>query len=63
MLVKDKIDNAIKRSNHDMHTVSNFEELSISSNYERVQSIMSDTSAEDSGDEDHKHASKKEALV
>eukprot|EP00957_Ditylum_brightwellii_P168108 12798114-Ditylum_brightwellii.AAC.1 len=38
--VKDKIDETIKQCNHNMHAMSNFKDLSISSSNESVQSII-----------------------
>jgi hypothetical protein len=57
--VKDKINETVKQHECSMRVMSNFEELSISSSNESVQSIVSDTSVEDSGNEDCKLASKK----
>eukprot|EP00957_Ditylum_brightwellii_P177771 13541303-Ditylum_brightwellii.AAC.1 len=59
LFIKDKINETIKEHNHVMHVISNFEELSISSSNESIQSIVSDTSVEDSDNEDHKPAAKK----
>ena len=46
--VKDKINETIKEHNHDMHAMSNFKDLSISSSHESIQSIISNTSNEES---------------
>eukprot|EP00957_Ditylum_brightwellii_P132054 10068369-Ditylum_brightwellii.AAC.1 len=47
MFVKDKINETIKERNHNMHTMSDFKDLSISSSDESIQSIISNTSDED----------------
>eukprot|EP00957_Ditylum_brightwellii_P074408 5653497-Ditylum_brightwellii.AAC.1 len=46
--VKDKIDETIKERDCNMHAMSNFEDLSISSSNESIQSIIRDTSDEES---------------
>eukprot|EP00957_Ditylum_brightwellii_P013758 1037124-Ditylum_brightwellii.AAC.1 len=43
-LVKDKVKEMIKESNHNMHTMSDFKDLSISSSNKSIQSIINDTS-------------------
>eukprot|EP00957_Ditylum_brightwellii_P146864 11180788-Ditylum_brightwellii.AAC.1 len=58
-LVKDKIDKTFKDCNHDIHAMRNFEDLSISSSDESIQSIVNDTSFEDFNNEDCKPATKK----
>eukprot|EP00957_Ditylum_brightwellii_P024212 1826326-Ditylum_brightwellii.AAC.1 len=57
--VKDKINKMIKEHCHDMHAMIDFKELLISSSNKTINSILSDTSVEDSKDEDHKLAVKK----
>eukprot|EP00957_Ditylum_brightwellii_P137214 10462057-Ditylum_brightwellii.AAC.1 len=57
--VKDKIDETIKEHERNMHAMSNFEDLSISSSDESIQSIISDTSDEESDNDSHKPAHKK----
>eukprot|EP00957_Ditylum_brightwellii_P099525 7581006-Ditylum_brightwellii.AAC.1 len=42
--VKDKIKETIKKHNCDIHAMSNFEDLSISSSNESIQSVISNTS-------------------
>eukprot|EP00957_Ditylum_brightwellii_P156956 11945452-Ditylum_brightwellii.AAC.1 len=59
MFMKDKINETIKEHDYNMQAMSNFEHLSISPNNESVQSIISDTSAEGSGDDSCKPYSKK----
>eukprot|EP00957_Ditylum_brightwellii_P036320 2750712-Ditylum_brightwellii.AAC.1 len=59
MFVKDKIDERIKECDHNMHTMSNLEDLSLSSSNKSVQSIISDTSVEDSDNKSRKPSSKK----
>eukprot|EP00957_Ditylum_brightwellii_P050291 3814177-Ditylum_brightwellii.AAC.1 len=44
--VKEKIKETVKEYNHDMHTTSDFEDLSISSSNKSIQSIISNTSVE-----------------
>eukprot|EP00957_Ditylum_brightwellii_P129788 9900183-Ditylum_brightwellii.AAC.1 len=56
---KYKINKTIKQHYCSMYTMNNFKDLSFSSIYESIQSIMSDTSEEGSDNEDHKLASKK----
>eukprot|EP00957_Ditylum_brightwellii_P109642 8362498-Ditylum_brightwellii.AAC.1 len=46
-LVKDKIKETIKERNCDMHAMSNFEDLSIFSSNDSIESIISDTSDEE----------------
>eukprot|EP00957_Ditylum_brightwellii_P209705 15362868-Ditylum_brightwellii.AAC.1 len=57
--VKDKIDETIKERDRNMHAMSNFEDLSISSSDESIQSIISDTSNEESDSNSCKPADKK----
>eukprot|EP00957_Ditylum_brightwellii_P127174 9697098-Ditylum_brightwellii.AAC.1 len=57
--VKDKIDKTIKERNHNMHAMSNFEDLSISSSNDSIESIISNTSNEESDSESCKTAYKK----
>eukprot|EP00957_Ditylum_brightwellii_P168622 12834545-Ditylum_brightwellii.AAC.1 len=59
MSVKGKIDETIKECNRNMHTISNFKDLSISSSNESIQSIISDTSDEESDRDSCKPAHKK----
>eukprot|EP00957_Ditylum_brightwellii_P136499 10409717-Ditylum_brightwellii.AAC.1 len=59
LFVKDKIKEMIKERNCDMHAMSNFKDLSISSNDESIQSIISDTSDEELDSDSHKLAHKK----
>eukprot|EP00957_Ditylum_brightwellii_P020636 1556013-Ditylum_brightwellii.AAC.1 len=56
---KDKINVMIKECNRKMHTMSNFDNLSISSSNESIQSIISDTSNEESDGDSHKPAHNK----
>eukprot|EP00957_Ditylum_brightwellii_P097571 7431033-Ditylum_brightwellii.AAC.1 len=57
--VKDKIHEMIKECNCNMHAMSNFEDLSLSSINESVQSIIINTSVEGSSNKSGKPASKK----
>eukprot|EP00957_Ditylum_brightwellii_P088239 6721969-Ditylum_brightwellii.AAC.1 len=57
--VKDKIDETIKEHNRDMQTMSDFKDLSISSSDESIQSIISNTSDEESDNNSRKLAHKK----
>eukprot|EP00957_Ditylum_brightwellii_P119124 9086885-Ditylum_brightwellii.AAC.1 len=57
--VKDKIKETIKECNRNMHLMSNFEDLSISSSNESIQGIISDTSVEGSDNNSGKPAHKK----
>eukprot|EP00957_Ditylum_brightwellii_P190088 14471441-Ditylum_brightwellii.AAC.1 len=57
--VKDKIEETIKESNRNMHTMSNFKDLSISSSNDSIQSIISNTSDEESDSNSCKPAHKK----
>eukprot|EP00957_Ditylum_brightwellii_P182555 13906305-Ditylum_brightwellii.AAC.1 len=59
MFVKDKINETIKERNCNMHAMSNFKDLSISSSNESIQSIVSDTSDEESDNDSCKPAHKK----
>eukprot|EP00957_Ditylum_brightwellii_P026532 2007310-Ditylum_brightwellii.AAC.1 len=56
---KNKIDEMIKEYNCNMHVMSDFKDLSISSSDKKVQSIISDTSVEGSDSKSCKPASKK----
>eukprot|EP00957_Ditylum_brightwellii_P025434 1923482-Ditylum_brightwellii.AAC.1 len=58
MFVKDKIKETIKERNHDMHAMSNFEDLSISFSNKSIHSIISNTSVEGSDDKSRKPAHK-----
>eukprot|EP00957_Ditylum_brightwellii_P182840 13927522-Ditylum_brightwellii.AAC.1 len=57
--VKDKIEETIKERNHDMHAMSDFKDLSISSSNGSIKSIISDTSNEESDSNSCKPAHKK----
>eukprot|EP00957_Ditylum_brightwellii_P171977 13093665-Ditylum_brightwellii.AAC.2 len=57
--IKDKINKTLKERNRDMHTTSNFEDLSISSSNKSIQSIISNTSDEESDGDSCKPAHKK----
>eukprot|EP00957_Ditylum_brightwellii_P121486 9265169-Ditylum_brightwellii.AAC.2 len=57
--VKDKINQTIKEHDCNMRTMSNFDDLPISSSNKSDQSIISDTSEEGSGNMSRKPASKK----
>eukprot|EP00957_Ditylum_brightwellii_P011338 857339-Ditylum_brightwellii.AAC.1 len=57
--VKDKINETIKEHNRNMHAMSNFEDLSISSSNDSIKSIISDTYDEESDGNSHKLAHKK----
>eukprot|EP00957_Ditylum_brightwellii_P041977 3178777-Ditylum_brightwellii.AAC.1 len=59
MFIKDKINEMIKECNHNMHRMSNFEDLSISSSSKSVHSIISNTSVKGSDNKSCKPASKK----
>eukprot|EP00957_Ditylum_brightwellii_P187616 14286359-Ditylum_brightwellii.AAC.1 len=59
MFVKDKINETIKEGKHGMHAMSNFKDLSISSRDDGIQSIISDTSNEESDSNSCKPAHKK----
>jgi hypothetical protein len=59
MFVKDKIDETTKEHDSNMHVMNNFEDLSISSSNESIQSIISNTSDEESDNDSHKPAHKK----
>eukprot|EP00957_Ditylum_brightwellii_P194970 14854603-Ditylum_brightwellii.AAC.1 len=56
---KDKINETIKECSCDIHAMNNFEELLVSSINKSIQSIMDDTSVEDSDDEGCKADTKK----
>ena len=47
--VKDKINETIKERDRDMHAMSDFDDISLSSSDESMESIISDTSDEESG--------------
>eukprot|EP00957_Ditylum_brightwellii_P118083 9005680-Ditylum_brightwellii.AAC.1 len=47
MFVKDKINETIKECGRNMHAMSDFEDLSISSSDESIQSIISNISYEE----------------
>eukprot|EP00957_Ditylum_brightwellii_P049073 3723546-Ditylum_brightwellii.AAC.1 len=57
--VKDKINKTIKERNRNMHAMSNFKDLLISSSDESIQSIISNNSNEESDSNSHKPAHKK----
>eukprot|EP00957_Ditylum_brightwellii_P092479 7042224-Ditylum_brightwellii.AAC.1 len=57
--VKDKIKEAIKEHDCNMHAMSNFKDLSISSSNESTQSIISNTSVEGLDNNSCKPAHKK----
>eukprot|EP00957_Ditylum_brightwellii_P042118 3189925-Ditylum_brightwellii.AAC.1 len=57
--VKDKIKETIKDCNRDMHAMSNFKDLSISSSDDSIESIISDTSDEELDSDSRKPAYKK----
>ena len=59
MFVKDKIKEIIKERDCNMHAISDFEDLSISSSDESIQSIISGTSDEESDSDSCKPAHKK----
>eukprot|EP00957_Ditylum_brightwellii_P012176 920173-Ditylum_brightwellii.AAC.1 len=59
MFVKDKIDKTIKERDHNMHVMINFKDLSISSSNESIQSIINNTSDEESDSNSCKPAHKK----
>eukprot|EP00957_Ditylum_brightwellii_P080920 6155519-Ditylum_brightwellii.AAC.1 len=57
--VKDKINEMIKRCSCNIHVMSDFKDLFLSSSHKSVQSIISNTSEEGSDDKSCKLASKK----
>eukprot|EP00957_Ditylum_brightwellii_P063385 4811219-Ditylum_brightwellii.AAC.1 len=57
--VKDKIDKTIKEHDCDMHAMSDFKDLSISSSNDSIKSIISGTSDEESDSDSCKPAHKK----
>ena len=57
--VKDKINETIKDRDRDLHAMSDFDDISISSSDDSVMSIVSDTSDEESDGDSHKPAHKK----
>eukprot|EP00957_Ditylum_brightwellii_P186497 14199322-Ditylum_brightwellii.AAC.1 len=58
-IVKDMIDETTKERNRDMHAMSNFKDLSISSSNNSIKCIVSDTSDEESDGNNHKLPHKK----
>eukprot|EP00957_Ditylum_brightwellii_P021737 1639756-Ditylum_brightwellii.AAC.1 len=62
MFVKDKIKETIKERDCDMHAMSNFKDLSISSSNDSIKSIVSNTSYEESDSDSHKPAHKSEVM-
>eukprot|EP00957_Ditylum_brightwellii_P039401 2980831-Ditylum_brightwellii.AAC.1 len=59
MFVKDKIKETIKERDRNMHAMSNFKDLSISSSNNIIKSIISNTSNEESDSDSCKPAHKK----
>eukprot|EP00957_Ditylum_brightwellii_P186017 14162501-Ditylum_brightwellii.AAC.1 len=59
MFVKDKIKETIKDHDHNMHAMSNFDNLSISSSNDSIESIISNTSNEELDGDSRKPAHKK----
>eukprot|EP00957_Ditylum_brightwellii_P118943 9071455-Ditylum_brightwellii.AAC.1 len=59
VFVKDKIEKMIKQHDCDMHMMSNFEDLSISTSNKSIQSIICNTSIEGSDNNSCKLAHKK----
>eukprot|EP00957_Ditylum_brightwellii_P030560 2314927-Ditylum_brightwellii.AAC.1 len=59
VFVKDKIEEKIKECNHDMHMMSNFDNLSISSSNKSIQSIISNTFVKGSDNNSCKPSHKK----
>eukprot|EP00957_Ditylum_brightwellii_P041020 3106260-Ditylum_brightwellii.AAC.1 len=57
--VKDKINKTIKECNRDIHAMSDFKDLSISLSNESIQSIIINTSNEESDSNSRKPAHKK----
>eukprot|EP00957_Ditylum_brightwellii_P059189 4492127-Ditylum_brightwellii.AAC.1 len=57
--VKDKIKETIKERDHDMHAMSNFDNMSISSSNDSIKSIISDTFNEELDGDSCKPAHKK----
>ena len=57
--IKDKIEEMIKERDRGMHAMSNFDNLSLSSSDESMESIISDTSDEESDSDSRKPAHKK----
>eukprot|EP00957_Ditylum_brightwellii_P111756 8523835-Ditylum_brightwellii.AAC.1 len=57
--IKDKIKDTIKGHDCNIHAMSNFKDLSISSSNKSIQSIISNTSVEDSDNNSCKLAPKK----
>eukprot|EP00957_Ditylum_brightwellii_P133627 10188237-Ditylum_brightwellii.AAC.1 len=59
VLIKDKIKETIKERNCDMHWMSDFDNLSISSSNDSMENIISDTSDEELDGDSRKPAHKK----
>eukprot|EP00957_Ditylum_brightwellii_P093923 7152869-Ditylum_brightwellii.AAC.1 len=59
VFVKDKIEETIKERDRDMHAMSDFEDLFISSSNKIIQSIVSNTSVKSSDNDSCKSAHKK----
>eukprot|EP00957_Ditylum_brightwellii_P184775 14073705-Ditylum_brightwellii.AAC.1 len=59
MFIKDKIKETIKERDRIMHAMSNFDNLSISSSDDSMESIISDTSNEELDGDSRKPAHKK----
>eukprot|EP00957_Ditylum_brightwellii_P034638 2626418-Ditylum_brightwellii.AAC.1 len=59
MFVKDKIEETLKDCDRNMHAMSDFEDLSISSSNDSIASIISDTSNEELDGDSCKLAHKK----
>eukprot|EP00957_Ditylum_brightwellii_P011785 889375-Ditylum_brightwellii.AAC.1 len=57
--VKDKIDEMIKDRDRDMHAMSDFDDISLSSINKSIMSIISDTSDEELDGDSRKPAHKK----
>eukprot|EP00957_Ditylum_brightwellii_P039034 2950121-Ditylum_brightwellii.AAC.1 len=57
--VKDKIKETIKEHDRNIHAMSNFEDLFISSSNDSIKSIISNTSNEESDGDSRKPAHKK----
>eukprot|EP00957_Ditylum_brightwellii_P109816 8375687-Ditylum_brightwellii.AAC.1 len=57
--VKDKIEEMIKERNCNMHVMSDFDNLSLSSSNDSIKSIISNTSNEESNGDSRKPAHKK----
>eukprot|EP00957_Ditylum_brightwellii_P162594 12381131-Ditylum_brightwellii.AAC.1 len=59
VFVKDKVDKIIKECDCNMHAMSKFKDMLISSSNKSFQSILNDTSIEGSNNEDCKLTTKK----